>query len=158
MAEEQFPNVYEVMDEYGEQILKEMEAILTKANKRATGKLISSLDYDVEEKDDGVFDLIIEYISYGKFVESGRRAGAKQPPINEIIKWLESKKYSARKGKNIKQAAYAISKTIKVKGIKPLNFNKPYTDLKNNTEFQNEIFEAYKKDIELQLQKIKDGK
>jgi hypothetical protein len=79
MAEQDFPNVYKVMDEYGEQIVKEMEAILTKANKRATGALISSLDYDVDEKGEGVFDLIVEYIDYGKYIQSGRKKGAKQP-------------------------------------------------------------------------------
>jgi hypothetical protein len=151
MAEQDFPNVYEVMDKYGESVVTEMEKILVKANKRATGKLISSLDYDVEEKGDGVFDLTVEYIDYGKYVQEGRRPGAKQPPIEVIIRWLRTKKYAAQKGKSIKAKAFIVSKTISRNGIKPLNFNKPLTDLKLSKDFANEISEAFKKDIENQL-------
>lgn len=158
MAEEQFPNVYKVMDHYGEDVVNEMENILNQAKRRATGRLINSLDYDVDELGEGKFELTVEYESYGKYVESGRRAGAKQPPTKEIEKWLQVKRYTARKGKDIKSTAYVIAKAIKQKGIKPVNFNKPWTDLKSSSDFQNDIFEAYKKDVELQLQKTMNNK
>lgn len=151
MAQEQFPNVYKVMDEYGEDILNEMEAILVKANKRATGNLISSLDYDVEEKSGGNFELIIEYAEHGKYVQFGRSAGKKQPPMEAIEKWLKTKKYKVTKGKNIRSAAYAVARAIKKNGIKPVNFNKPIIQLKTDKEFAQAIAEAYAKDIENQL-------
>lgn len=150
MAEKDFPNVYKVLDEYGEQVLTEMENILVKANKRATGNLISSLDYDVNEKDNGLFELIIEYAAYGKFIQDGRKPGSKLPPTTEIEKWLKTKGYKTIKGTTT-NSAINISRSIAKKGIKGLDFNKPYTDLKNSSDFQNDIAEAYKKDIENQI-------
>lgn len=147
MAEKDFPKTYKVLDEYGEKIVTDIEAILLKYNKRATGKLINSLDYDIVEDGD-TFTLVIEWEDYGKYVAEGRRAGAKQPPIKAIEEWLKVKRF--------KYNAYAVSKSIKKKGIKPIKelqayFLKPYKEVLTSQTLNKELEEAIATDIENNL-------
>jgi len=48
------------------------------------------------------------------FVDQGRRKGAKQPPVKEILKFMRKRGIG-----NKLSTAYAIAHSIKVKGIKP---------------------------------------
>lgn len=58
---------------------------------------------------------------YEKFIESGRRAGAKQPPVDVIIKWMRRKGIG---GGNLNRIAFAIARKIGRDGIKA----RPFTD------------------------------
>ena len=54
---------------------------------------------------------------YARYVESGRRKGAKMPPVNVIRKWVKLKfGYSGAQARSV---AFVIARSISEKGIKP---------------------------------------
>jgi hypothetical protein len=57
------------------------------------------------------------------FIEKGRRAGAKPPPISPIEEWIKAKniQFQDKRGRNLstKSMAFIISRSIGKKGIKP---------------------------------------
>lgn len=86
----------------------------------ASGKL-SSFDYSIDIEDHNI-RIYFELEEYWRFVERGRKAGSKQPPIAPIEKWIKIKPIvpRPRNGKipSTKQLAFAISKSIGQNGIK----------------------------------------
>lgn len=65
-------------------------------------------------------DLItIIYPDYGFYVNSGRRAGARQPPTSAILEWLMRRNIRPLQGQSLGQLAYIISVAIAMRGIPP---------------------------------------
>ena len=56
------------LNDFGDEYIKELTKQLIQADKVATGNLIKSLDYQVIEKIEGQFQLIIEASEYLKWV------------------------------------------------------------------------------------------
>ena len=94
---------------------------------------------------------------YASVVETGRRKGAKMPPIDAIVEWMRIKPIRVRddKGKIIKQtpsvvrsAAYNIAKGISFRGIPPLFY---WRDAVNDViiDFQPEFEMALEREINL---------
>jgi len=184
--EEDFRNVYKVLDDIGEDILNEMESVLltgAKYPKRAKGDLLKSLDYDITFENPGNFNLSIEFAPHGVFVLDGRRKGTKNkkdrrgvliynniPPVDVIEKWAKTKGFNVRKNNSY----WGIAVNIAKNGILPLNFVKPYEDIFNvkikttkndikiignaiNPKVIKMVGDAYQKDIEIKLKKIIKG-
>lgn len=86
-------NIYKRLEEIGNTIIDEMKAIITKGyNGRpavASGNLLNSLAYDVYVEN-GVWNLVIEYADYGKYVDKGRNPG-RFPPKKDIENWVRLK-------------------------------------------------------------------
>ena len=99
----------------GQFIIDELGKELIKQNHRATGKLISSLDYRIVKSVEGT-DLIVEMNDYGEWVNKGRRKGAKPVPIPALVEWIRQKGI-ATNNKKILGIAFAIQKTIQKEGI-----------------------------------------
>lgn len=94
---------------------------------------------------------------YAKFVDSGRKAGSKPPPIKTILKWIIDKGINPKPSPNPsksnnkapeekpitdEQLAFAISKAISTKGIEPKPFIKRLIDVLTElikTKFAEEI-------------------
>lgn len=89
-------------------------------SKNATNTLTRSIKYKV------VGDTLdITMIGYGRYVQSGRRAGARMPPVNEIEKWVKVRGIRPNKGGTTRGLSFAIAKSIKEKGIRPFDFAPP---------------------------------
>lgn len=54
-------------------------------------------------------------VPYAIVLETGRRAGAKQPPIKALMPWVAAK-LGATTGKSQRRAAYLLAKKIKLRG------------------------------------------
>lgn len=104
-----------------------LKRLLSDNDKIATGELINSLDYDIVSRTNSLF-LEILTSPHFKYVDEGRKKGAKMPPIKPIVSWLKAKHIRGRdkKGRFISQesTAWLISKSISLNGIKPLNAKK----------------------------------
>jgi len=125
-----------------EQFRPRMEEIAieetAKAGKVATRQLVDSYDAILNQV---AFDMTLKLINdahdpdwdvyYWQVINDGRKPGEKAPPTNEILKWLKAKGIQRqRRGKSgrfistggslsgEKQQAFAIAKSIGVKGIK----------------------------------------
>lgn len=104
-----------------EQIAQTYREQITRENSIASGELKA---FKTECKMEGsFFEVIFELQHYWKYVENGRRAGAKFPPVDAIKKWIEIKPIVPRpiNGKipSTNQLAYLIGRKIARDGIKP---------------------------------------
>jgi hypothetical protein len=146
-----FPNVAFVLEKYGTRNVNEMITRLKTADKVATGNLIKSLLYKIEDTDNGSFELVYEANDYAEYIDKGvngtqRNNGSpysyknKLPPIFNIIHWCNVRGIP-------KGAAYAIQWSIFERGFKPVSF---FNRTVNKTlkAFQDELESAYAIDIE----------
>jgi hypothetical protein len=113
------------MEKYGEALVLEIVQQLKDADKEATGALAKSVDYQLIETLNSIAVGIFA-LPYLDNVDSGRRRGAKPPPVGPIIEWMKVRGIKGRNrktGKFITQrsAAFAIARGIGKNGIKPTN-------------------------------------
>jgi hypothetical protein len=114
--------IIEVEKKWAQLVVTNAKSILVRNRKDATGNLINSVRYTVNSQGKIVFLFAEE----GKYVQSGRRKGARFPPPAAISKWIREKGIQGRgkDGRFItnKSLTYLISRGIVRKGIKPLPF------------------------------------
>ncbi len=94
--------------------------------------LSKSLGFDLILYPSGALELQFKAADHFKFVEYGRKAGAKQPPPSVLKEWIRIKplrlrdlstgKYIEKSKKNINSVAYLIGRAIKEDGIPPRYF------------------------------------
>ena len=94
--------------------------------------LSDSLGYYLKMYPSGAVELQFGAEEHWKYVEYGRRAGAKAPPPSAIRNWVKRKplrirdlstgRYISKNEKNINSAAYLIGRKISEKGIPPRFF------------------------------------
>jgi hypothetical protein len=124
-------NLLDTLDKLGEDLVKTLVKNLLKADKKATGTLIKSVDYKLVEKANGI---MIELLAadYLTNVDEGRKAGSKQPPLKSLDRWIIARKIAPRdkKGKFIPRQSikFLIARSIAKNGIKPTNVIKKTID------------------------------
>ena len=98
------------VNELAEESVKEA---LRKKGKVATSKTINSIRSVIKVSEN---EYVGEVWGAGglKFIESGRRKGAKMPPSGVLLPWMRSKGISEDK-------EFVIRRSISIKGIKPTN-------------------------------------
>jgi hypothetical protein len=164
-------NIYKTLEGVGQDIVDQMGAIIKQHNSIASGKLLNSLAYDVYVEN-GVWNLVIEYADYGKYVDKGRNPG-RFPPKGAIEEWCRLKGLP-------KSAVWPIMVKIKKGGFyskkmgtvrmdgksssvytppKGINFTDPFTKSFDITKLKEEFAEAFsasiKEDIINELKKTK---
>ena len=110
---------------WAQQVVTNAQSILRSNNKRASGRLIASIKYNINAQG----KISFTYAPEGKWVILGRRKGAKQPPTPAIETWIKQKGLKGRDPKTgrfitDKSLAYLIARGIKRDGIEPLPFIK----------------------------------
>lgn len=108
----------------------------------ASGRLSNSLATTIRETYNG-YDLILNSENYLKFIESGRRPGAKLPPIEPIKEWCRIKGIPVN-------AAFPIAKSISLNGISP----KPLIEPSMPEGINDRISSAVEKDVNVEINKI----
>lgn len=108
-----------MLNNIGEEYVKWLKYLIKTNRKIASGRLLKSIDYKVIKQTTG-YILKITSEDYLKYVDGGRRAGAKMPPINPIKKWVEMRGIKFEKMSS-KQTAFIIARSISKKGIEPTN-------------------------------------
>lgn len=109
-------------------IFKEMAVYYAQSyqNKRgqdtlSTSDLLKSLKVEVADE-----RLVISVFDYYRFVESGRKVGAKGIPLSVLIDWLKKRKIQGRgkdgKSISLNSLAFIIQRSIKKNGIKARPF------------------------------------
>jgi len=101
--------------------------------KVATGRLIRSINYKLQPTAQGIqLQLLSE--DYLKYVDQGRRAGAKYPPIGPLLRWARVKGLP-------EGAAYGAQKNIHKFGIKPTNVIRKTINIIQTSRNANRIYE-----------------
>jgi len=105
----------EALKIFGQTYVAELGDQLRKLDKKASGKLLSSLETRVIKTGFGT-DYTIEILAedYLKYVDDGRKPNLKPPPIAEITRWTRLKGIPQR-------LAFPIAKSIGKIGIEPTN-------------------------------------
>lgn len=120
---------------FGDDYLKIIIQEIRRAGKVSSGKLINSLDYELQNNANEI-KYIFEAENYFEDIDAGRRPGS-YPPIQAIAKWARIK--------GIKPAAvFPIARSIYKFGIKPTNIlnkseqkamnGQPFNDLEDNIQ------------------------
>ena len=122
-----FSRTYALLNSFGNTLISRYR---DKISEYASGKLYKTIDYTITSKSDSYL-VTINLEDYWKFIEKGRRAGAKMPPVSAIENWIKIRKIIPRpvtlkSGKQrvptIQQLAYVIARSISRKGIAPRPF------------------------------------
>jgi len=99
---------------FGQSYIAELGNQLKKADKKATGDLIQSLDSRVIKTAMGtLYTIQLKAKDYLKYVDQGRKPGT-YPPLTAIRKWAQVRGIP-------KEAVFPIMRKIKEEGIKPTN-------------------------------------
>lgn len=102
-------SISDILNKFGIETVGIIRSNLASTRTNATGETSESLRSDMPSEN----RVIVSGKPFLAVVETGRRPG-KQPPVGNIIKWLESGKFSFE-GK-IESVAYAISRKIGQEG------------------------------------------
>ena len=118
------PKTYNMEREWAQHVVALAKANLIRGKKVAAGTLYNSISYEINKKT-GEIDFFTA--EEGKFVESGRRRGARMPPPGAIAKWAKEKgipQFRDKKGRYISNDSrtFLLSRSIAIKGIKPFPF------------------------------------
>lgn len=81
-------------------------------NTLVDSKLYNTLSVKATNDGDLIFDIILN--DYLRYIESGRRAGAKFPPVEPIVRWCKSKGISTDNS-----TIFLIRRAISRDGIRP---------------------------------------
>lgn len=154
MAEEalNLPRTMEVLEQYAQAWANAYKAELIAEGKRATGDLISSIKGEVVVEGAAI-SAVLNLEDYWKYVEYGRRAGAKMPPVSAILKWVQAKPVIPQPNTltgivpTQEQLAWAIAKSIQRNGIEPTHALRDSNDITYNA-FEQRLKEALAADIE----------
>jgi hypothetical protein len=119
----EWKNTLKVLDDIGVNMIDDFRKKLNQPDpysSNATFTLYNSVNYKVVADSSSLkllFTAPDEYydkVSNKLYLEQGRKAGSKAPPISVIKKWVIDRSINA--------SPYAIQRSISIKGIKP----KPY--------------------------------
>lgn len=149
-----FENLTSVLNDFGKFLVEEYKDNLILEDVNASDNLYNSVTYMVE-RNDKTFEVKLSLADYWVYVEKGKRAGGKFPPVSAIERWIEVKPVLPRPMSNgklptNKQLAYLIGRKIAIEGISPKPLlQRSVDDVWNNMrEF---ISEALAKDLQKEI-------
>lgn len=110
----------DILDQLAEHLKKALQTELSVRMRVASGTLINSIEAVVKETMNG-FEIVGSAVYYAKYVENGRRPGAKGVPIQALIEWIRVKRIVIE-GRSERSTAFMIQNSIRRKGIAPALF------------------------------------
>lgn len=145
-----FPNLIQVLNEYGQEVQDKYKLRLLNDDKKASGGLLDSVRY-IYSSNGRKFEIGLNLAYYWRFVEYGRKPG-KFPPPDKILEWIRIKPVLPRPNINgklptEKQLAYLIGRKIAREGIEAGNQLQETLEDVNN-RYLIKIYQAIDKDIE----------
>ena len=153
----EFKHTMKALTEFGQKIVDNYKAELEACNYQ-DGQLYRTLSYSVKmENSSWLISISLE--EYWKYIEAGRRAGAKMPPLDVIEKWINVKQIiphsmTLKSGKtvipSVKQLSFLIARSIGQRGIQPRPFFKKSFEAAK-LEYLAKIEEAIIQDIKESL-------
>ena len=111
--------IEEALVRVGEELKKTMAQELRDNGTYNTGRLASSIQYKVEQRQ-YEYNLVRTMLKYGDYVDQGiGRGPGKRPPVKEIIEWIKFKRIQVPVGLTIESFAFAIAAKIGREGTNP---------------------------------------
>ena len=110
----------DILGQLAEHLKKALQTELSVQMRVASGTLINSIEAVVKKTLSG-FEIVGSAVYYAKYVENGRRAGAKGVPIEALIEWIRIKRIVID-GRSERSTAFMFQSSIRRKGIAPSLF------------------------------------
>lgn len=139
-------DLIDVLNKYGVKSTKEAKNIIRSKGAVASGSLLKDTEFELTSKD-GEINLVVITTDYGKFIDQGVKGSestypqsrkspykytTKMPPSSVIDRWIVKKGIAPRndKGQFISRKGlnFVIRRSIKEKGIRAIEFTKPFFD------------------------------
>ena len=157
MTASDFKHTMKALNDFGNFIITNYKSQL-EAEQMNNGELYRTISYSVSTVSSG-WVISVSLAEYWKYIENGRRAGAKMPPVSAIENWIKVKQIiphsmTLKSGKTvvptIPQLSFLIARSIGQRGIppKPL-FKKSFEAAKQ--QFIQVIKDAITQDIKESL-------
>ena len=157
MTVSDFKHTMKALNDFGNFIITNYKSQL-EAEQMNNGELYRTISYSVSTGNSG-WVISVSLADYWKYIENGRRAGAKMPPVSAIENWINVKQIvphsmTLKSGKTviptIPQLSFLIARSIGQRGIppKPL-FKKSFEAAKQ--QFMQVIKDAITQDIKENL-------
>lgn len=147
---EDFTMTRKILDLFAQVAIVEYRRNLKTLGKRASGKLEDNIGYEIEA-DETRFRVFLNLEEYWKYVEYGRRPGAKWPPQSAILEWIHVKPVIPRAINGItptdRSLAFLIARKIGRDGIKPTKALAGAVEVAKN-DFDKYIGDAIRQDVE----------
>lgn len=141
--------IEKTLAQLGEQIVKEMKALIKLNGSFASGELYNSVKSKAFKDQKEVYHLEVDYIYYGLFVDKGTKPGH-MPNIDSIREWCRLKGIS-------QDAAFFIARNIFKRGTKARPFTTPFSrDSKVIGNIIEEMGKQFAKDAEEKI--MRDAK
>lgn len=135
MAEQIFPSVLTILEEFGAEVVREIGQSIKDNDLVASGNLSKSVRFSIDlNLADQRYTFQLDMAPYWSAVDEGRKAG-KQPPVQSIMKWLQYPNVKSKLGKEgsdlslktfkdyeLKGLAYVIARKIGREGTEPTYF------------------------------------
>ena len=153
----EFKHTIQAIDEFGRLIVDNYKAELEACGYQ-DGALYRTISYSIKSGSN-MWSISIKLEEYWKYIEAGRRAGAKMPPLDVIEKWINVRQIiphsmTLKSGKtvipSVKQLSFLIARKISRDGIRPRPFFKQSFESAKR-EFLHIIEEAILADIKESL-------
>ena len=126
MTASDFKHTMKALNDFGNFIITNYKSQL-EAEQMTNGELYKKISYSVSTVSSG-WVISVSLADYWKYIENGRRAGAKMPPLEVIEKWIDVKEIKShsmtlKSGKTviptIPQLSFLIARSIGRRGIAP---------------------------------------
>ena len=126
MTASDFRHTMKALNDFGNFIITNYKSQL-EAEQMNNGELYRKISYSVSTVNSG-WVISVSLADYWKYIENGRRAGAKMPPLEVIEKWIDVKQIkphamTLKSGKTViptpPQLPFLIARSIGKKGIPP---------------------------------------
>lgn len=169
-------NAEDVLYKYKAIIIQALTDKLIRADKDQPGVLLQSIDVLIHQNGE-ILSLTLSMEDYWKYVDQGRRPGARMPPTQPILDFikvrgikgnpkkvkpgLKSKRIrkavrQVNRDKALKQVAFLIARGIKKHGIKPTHFYSDTVNQELKDQLKYDLTQALKKDIEVIFKDVKE--
>ena len=126
MTASDFKHTMKALNDFGKFIITNYKSQL-EAEEMNNGELYRTISYSVSTVNSG-WVISVSLADYWKYIENGRRAGAKMPPVSAIENWINVKQIvphsmTLKSGKTviptIPQLSFLIARSIGQRGIPP---------------------------------------
>ncbi len=126
MTANDFKHTMKALNDFGNFIITNYKSQL-EAEQMNNGELYRTISYSVSTGNSG-WVISVSLADYWKYIENGRRAGAKMPPVSAIENWINVKQIvphsmTLKSGKTviptIPQLSFLIARSIGQRGIPP---------------------------------------
>lgn len=157
MTASDFKHTMKALNDFGNFIVTNYKSQL-EAEQMNNGELYRTISYSVSTVSSG-WVISVSLADYWKYIENGRRAGAKMPPVSAIENWIKVKQIiphsmTLKSGKTviptIPQLSFLIARSIGQRGIQPRPFFKKSFEAAKR-EYLAKIEEAIIQDIKENL-------